>query len=151
MGLVLAELNRLNASQIYLDTNIFIYALEGIHPYAEELRVIFESIDSGSITAVTSELSLAECLVKPFADDNMASQAIFNQTLSTSDTFQIIPISRQILVEAARLKATYSSLRLPDAIHLATADICQCTIFLTNDNRLKVVSKFQMLLLKDFI
>ena len=33
MGLILKELQKLKATQVYFDANIFIYALEEISPY----------------------------------------------------------------------------------------------------------------------
>ena len=42
-----------------------------------------------------------------------------------------------VLERAARLRAAVGSLRLPDAIHLATAESEQCDFFLTNDRRLQ--------------
>ena len=51
---------------VYLDTNIFIYAVEGYAPEEAFLRELFAALEDGRFTAVTSELSLAEVLVKPF-------------------------------------------------------------------------------------
>ncbi len=151
MGLVLTAIKKAKASQVYFDANIFIYALEGISPFSEELRDVFKSVDNGQLTALTSELSLAECMVKPFMEKDSAKQATFEKTFTTSDTFEVIPVSRPILKEAALLRATYTALRLPDAIHLATALFRQCTIFLTNDSRMKSTPQIQLLLLKDYI
>lgn len=49
----------------YLDANIWIYALEGYPVFIQDLNQLFQSIDQGNLSAVTSELSLAEALVKP--------------------------------------------------------------------------------------
>lgn len=53
-------------SRVYIDTNIWIYSLEGFAPLAPALTALFERIDAGDLAAVTSELTLAEVLVKPF-------------------------------------------------------------------------------------
>lgn len=82
MGLVLKELQKLNASQVYFDANVFIYALEGISPFVEELKEVFESVDNGEINAFTSELSLAECLVKPYSEKDVLKQEIFDKTIN---------------------------------------------------------------------
>jgi predicted nucleic acid-binding protein len=150
MGIVLEALRKLETSRVYFDANIFVYALEGISPFVEELKEVFESVDIGEITAFTSELSLAECLVKPYIEKDVLRQEIFEQALTTSDTFKVLPVDRQLLKDAASLRATYTALRLPDAIHIATALSDQC-VFLTNDIRLKVVPELQFLILKDYI
>ena len=64
MGLVSLCEGRL----VYLDTNVFIYALEGYPAFAEPLAALFRGIDNGTCRAVTSELTLAEVLVKPIKD-----------------------------------------------------------------------------------
>ncbi len=51
---------------VYLDSNVFIYAVEGFAERRPFVEGPFRQIDSGRIDAVTSELTLAEVLVKPF-------------------------------------------------------------------------------------
>ena len=66
MGLV----NDLRGHQVYLDANIFIYALNGFPAYAPTLVELFDAIESGGISAATSELTLAELLIVPFRHGN---------------------------------------------------------------------------------
>ena len=54
------------SGRIYLDTNIFIYALEGYRIFRTALATLFDALDRQELTAVTSELTLAEVLMKPF-------------------------------------------------------------------------------------
>ena len=61
-------LDRIAGRRTYLDVNLFIYALEGHPQYLSVVTDLFDAIDRGSLQAVTSELSLAEALVKPRAD-----------------------------------------------------------------------------------
>ena len=117
----------------------------------EELREVFESVDDGEITAFTSELSLAECLVRPYSEKNARRQEVFDRTLTGSDTFKVIPVYRQLLKNAAFLRANYPALRLPEAIHLATALSNHGAVFLTNDVRFKPISELRFLILKDYI
>ncbi len=65
------------SSRVYLDANVWIYALEGHAAYAAPLKTLFARIDTGEITAITSALTLAEVLVKPFADGNTALQRLY--------------------------------------------------------------------------
>ena len=44
----------LRGRDIYLDTNVFIYALEGYPAYSPVLNKLFEQIDSGQVRAFTS-------------------------------------------------------------------------------------------------
>ena len=67
MGLM----QRIAGNRVYLDTNLFIYALEGFPEYADRISELFAAVDRGVLSAVTSELTLAESLVKPFMDNDL--------------------------------------------------------------------------------
>lgn len=122
--------------EIYLDANIFIYLLEGYEELTPLLTQLFKLIDAGSLRAVTSELTLAETLVKPMSDKNLSLQQAYKNALQTSSGLEVRPITRDILISAAQLRADLS-VRLPDAIHIATARAAGCKTFLTNDKPLK--------------
>ncbi|MBE8989145.1 type II toxin-antitoxin system VapC family toxin [Nostoc sp. LEGE 12450] len=141
-------LDAIQGTKVYLDTNIWIYALEGHPAFAQDLTQLFQSIDRGNLSVVTSELSLAEVLVKPFQNHDLAQQTTYQQLISNSQNLTVIPVSRQILIEAAQLRASIN-IKLPDAIHAATALLTQCSTFLTNDQRFRSVSKLSVILLSE--
>jgi predicted nucleic acid-binding protein len=58
------------------------------------------------------------------------------QHISPSEALLVIPVSRQILKDAAQLRAFFKN-KLPDTIHLITALTSGCTYFVTNDDRIK--------------
>lgn len=132
-------MQRIAGNRVYLDTNLFIYALEGFPQYADRISKLFAAIDRGVLSAVTSELTLAESLVKPFMDNDLHRQTLYQEVIQHSEILAVAPVSRDILIEAARLRSI-SSLRLPDAIHLATALAAGCTSFVTNDKKISAVS-----------
>jgi len=70
MGII----DAIRGERVYLDTNVFIYALEEYPRYVQALTELFDSIDAGRLKAITSELTLAEALVKPMMDGNAALQ-----------------------------------------------------------------------------
>ena len=142
-------MDAIRGERIYLDTNIFIYALEAYPAYVSTLTSLFAAIDEGTIKAVTSELTLAEVLIKPMMDDNAELQTVYKETLRSSEAFSVIPVNRQILIEAAKLRAESETLRLPDAIHLATARVHHCTFFLTNDKRLGTLPDCHIVILSE--
>lgn len=134
---------------VYLDSNIFIYLLE-MHPtFIDVLTELFLFIDSGQLPAVTSELTLAETLVKPTEENNIDLQRTYQSVLQTSNVLHVISINRVILIEAARLRAT-NKIKLPDAIHLATAIVNHCQAFITNDLLLKNTNDIRIISLSDF-
>src|SRR5690242_17056409 len=133
----MARLAAILGGTVYLDANIFIYAVEGYAPEEAFLREHFVALEEGRFIAVTSELSLAEVLVKPFELGREDVAAAYTELLTASDRLAVLPVDRAILVEAARQRAALS-MRMPDAIHVATALAAGCELFLTNDRRLKL-------------
>lgn len=139
-------LDAIQGNRIYLDTNIWIYALEGYPAFIQDLTQLFQSIVQGNVIAVTSELSLAEALVKPLQNQDVAQQTTYKEFISSSQNLSVFPISRDILIEAARIRA-HVHIKLPDAIHAATAILTRCSTFLTNDHRFQNVPGISVILL----
>jgi predicted nucleic acid-binding protein len=67
--------------------------------------------------------------------------------LTPSTWLAVVPIERSILIEAAKLRAQLK-LRLPDAIHIATAIATDCPTVLSNDRRLQAPPGVKLLRLK---
>jgi predicted nucleic acid-binding protein len=143
-------LNSLQGDRIYFDVNIWIYALEGYPTFITELTALLQAIDQGKLTAVTSELSLAEALTKPMKNQDQNTQLLYQQAISNRANVEVLPIDREILIKAAQLRAV-TKLKLPDAIHAATALSSRCSTFLTNDKGFFAVPELTTVLLSDVI
>jgi predicted nucleic acid-binding protein len=141
-------ISKISGRRIYLDTNIWIYAFEGFPNYSAHIEEIFKIIDSGLSIAVSSELTLAEILIKPFMDDNIILQSLYRKTFKKSEKLDLIPINQEILIESARISANYR-IKLPDAIHIASAILSECSIFITNDNQFKKLPDLELILLSE--
>src|SRR3954453_22026553 len=101
----MAGLRDILGRTVYLDANIFIYAVEGYAPEEAFLRELFAALEDGRFTAVTSELSLAEVLVKPLELGREDVAAAYTELLTASDRLVVLPVDRAVLVEAGRLAA----------------------------------------------
>ena len=143
-------LNEIAGTRLYLDANVFIYALEGYPDFVDELISLTDELLRGTYHAVTSELTLADCLVKPIADRQDVWIETYQKAVQTSATLSVVPVSRSILIEAANIRAS-TGLRLPDAIHASTSRILSCTSFLTNDGKFRSVQGLNVLVLSDVI
>jgi predicted nucleic acid-binding protein len=145
MGLV----SRLQGGRVYLDANVFIYALAGFPAFKEVLAEVFGAIDAGSILAVTSELTIAEVLVIPFRKGDREEEGRCRAILLPRPALQFLPIDVNVLEQTAGLRASTPALRTPDAIHLATARSAGCGTLLTNDHRLKTAVGVSVVLLSE--
>jgi len=105
-------------------------------------------MDAGEVSVVTSELTLAEVLVGPLKTQNIAIQQTYCSFLTSTATFVVPPVNREILEESAQLRAN-TKLKLPDAIHMATALRHQCDSFLTNDDVFKSLNLAQVRMLSN--
>ncbi len=132
-----------------MDTNIFIYAIEGYPEYQSILTSLFSLFDEGTYSAVTSELTLAEVLIKPMKENKKEIQQLYEELLRPSDVLTISTIDRQILIDAAKIRASSDTILLPDAIHLASARNQNCSSFITNDKRLRKIDSFQVVILSE--
>lgn len=131
-------------------SNLFIYAVEAIDPYAEEVSHLLQAADRAEITLVTSLLALAETLVMPFRKgDDLLVGAYRDLFLRPPSGLLVVQLDAGTLERAAKLRATVSSLRLPDAIHLATAESEQCDLILTNDKRFSSSTTARVVVLAD--
>lgn len=119
--------------RVYLDTNIIIYAVEGYEAHAELIKSLLQALTERELIAITSDLTLAEVLVKPQRDGNTTVSDAYRRFLSPTEVLRNAPITRELLEVAASLRAT-TSLKLPDAIHFASALQYNCDSFLTNDD-----------------
>ena len=70
MGKVSTELGQ----RIYIDTNIVIYAIEGLAHYAAQVQPLLKAMKAAEVFVVTSELTLAETLVGPIKTSNLLIQ-----------------------------------------------------------------------------
>ena len=80
----MGSVNQALGSLTYFDANIVIHVLEGFSESGQVLRDILTAMDCGELTVVTSELTVAEVLVKPKKDRNAALETAYLQFLQPS-------------------------------------------------------------------
>jgi len=140
----------LAGDRLYLDTNVIIYFVEGHLKYRPLLELLFEAIDGNALGAVTSELSLAEVLVKPLIERNSDVVQVYTGLLSSGSHLSVASIDRATLVRSAELRAQLGC-RAFDAIHLATAGLADCDYFLTEDMRIRTPEGLRLLHLSELL
>lgn len=131
---------------LFLDTAPVIYFVEQNPHFLKLTEHIFTRIDSGQITAVTSPITLSECLVIPYRSGNENLQTDFFDLIVHGQNTQFTRIDQDIAQQAAELRATYN-LALADALQIATALNQNCQAFLTNDKQLNRVKEIRVIVL----
>jgi predicted nucleic acid-binding protein len=84
---------------------------------------------------VTSELTVAECLYRPYKDRNR-QQADVYESLFASGTLDVYPLSGALIIQAAKDGGALG-LKLMDAVHYLSALEAGCDQLVTADRRFK--------------
>ncbi len=111
------------------------------------LTEVFRRIDGGQLLAVTSPITLAECLVLPMRQGMVQLEADFIELIVHGANTFFVPIDQTSAREAARLRAQYNII-LTDALQVASATRAGCDAFLTNDETLQRVQELRVILVE---
>ena len=102
--------------KIALDTNILIYFLEGIEPYATKVEDLLNSFMKEENQGIISTINIAEVLTgfHTAKDEKKASKTKSLIQDLTHNSFEIVPLTFKIADLAASLRAKRGG-KLPDA------------------------------------
>jgi predicted nucleic acid-binding protein len=130
--------------RVYLDTNVVIRGMERTDTGASDVGRLLDLAQRRRLELVTSELTLCEVLVGPLkASDDLLVQSYLG--LFAEDALvQVSPVTREVLVEAARIRAR-STATLADAIHAAAAVLSRCDAVVSYDRRLGEFASLKVL------
>jgi predicted nucleic acid-binding protein len=135
-------------SRLFLDTAPVVYYIEQNPTYWALVGVIFDRIEAGAMMAVTSPITLAECLIHPYRLGLDTLQDAFVSVITEAEGTLFQPIDAAVAQRAAMLRATYN-LTLTDALQIAAALAANSDAFLTNDLTLKRVTDLRIVVLAD--
>ncbi len=135
---------------VLIDTAPVIAYIARETPYVDLVRPLFQAIAKGDVQAVTSMITLAEVLVHPMRDNDVKLAAQYEDILLHSENLITLPFTEAIAVKTAEMRATHS-LRMPDAIQVATALASGASVFVTNDKRLRVPPQLKRIVLDELL
>ena len=115
-----------------IDSSIWIYHFEQHPKFGAPAGRVIDALQAGTILGIASELTLLELTVKPLQLGRQDIADEYELLLSTFPNLKLEPISRDILLRAAELRASHR-LRTPDAIQVATGLAAGATLAITND------------------
>ena len=120
---------------IYIDSNVFISAISKSQQ-TELAENLFEVADSGKHKLYASLIVYAEVL---WGNESGVDVSAYIDKFPSS----FCDVNKETIVSAAGLRKAHPGLKLPDAIHLATAINQNCEILVTDDIQLqKIASKY---------
>ena len=139
-----------NKSRIHLDSMTVIYFIERNPTYRPIVRPLFELVDTGELTGLSSYVTLLEVMVQPIRSGRLDLAQEYRNILVRSRNILLFPVDRSIAEAGADIRARYG-IRTPDAIQLATALRQGADVFVTNDNRLRHFDRLEVVVLDDFL
>ena len=127
---------------VYLDAMTFIFAIEGEPANSGPSKFLLDRLRTRPGSGVTSELTLAEILAGSDLPRSPPIKRAYLDLIVWSKFLDLVPISRDILYESAKLRFEHRQthgrkLKLPDAIHLATAIRRKCRYFVSADKGIR--------------
>lgn len=135
-------------SRICIDSVIFIYFMEENNRYLSLVRSLFQMVNGGDLTGLSSYMTLLEVLVQPMRLGRQDIARRYREILLNSRSFFLFPVDREIAEAGARIRADYG-FRTPDSVQLATALCKEAEAFITNDAGLKRFRELQVIALDD--
>jgi predicted nucleic acid-binding protein len=135
-------------TKLFLDTAPVVYYVEEDTRYLALVDLVFDRLDTGALVAVTSPVTLAECLVIPYRKNQPELQQAFSDLIVNGANILFASIDHETGKRAAELRAHYN-LSLTDAFQIAVALQSGCDAFLTNDATLKRVTELGVIVLEE--
>jgi len=118
---------------IHLDAGLVIGVLDSDDLHHDAAReVLRDAARSGDRVAMSAS-AFAECLVGPSRRGERAVSVV--EAFCASLPIEVVALDRDVARLAARLRAEHTSLRLPDALVIATAERCSADRLATTDHR----------------
>ncbi|HEY8579841.1 MAG TPA: PIN domain-containing protein [Beijerinckiaceae bacterium] len=121
-------------SRIYVDRNIFIYFIEKVEPGYARARDFFLRASEVGATLCTSEITVAECLHKPYRTGDAQLVDTYEFLFERSGDVTLLPLSGAVAKRAAAAGARIG-LKLVDAIHFVSALDEGCDLFVSADGQ----------------
>ena len=136
--------------RVLIDTSVWIYHFEQHPELGPPAGRVIESLEAGKFRGVASELTLLELTVRPLQLGRQDVADDYEVLLDNFPNLELEPVSREILLEAAVLRARHR-LRTPDAIQIATGLGTGATLAVTNDEAWRGIRFIETLILSDLV
>lgn len=143
------SLIKLAGYRVYIDTNIFIYFLDGKEPFFSTVSPFFDMVLNGEVIGYTGEAVIAETMVQPYKLGNIASIERFKSFFYQEDFLTIQAHDSKAFDFASKIAGT-KGMKLVDSLHIATALQAGCDYFITHDKGIKPMEGIEIIQLANF-
>ena len=135
---------------VFFDSPPFIYVFEEKQPYKKLLEPVFLAVDSGTIHAVSSLVTMSEVLTIPYRYGQWDLIEKYGEVFGRSSNIRVLSLTMEIADLTAQVRGKYR-LKTPDAIQWATAKLNEVDYFLTNDRGFKILNDERILIIDEYL
>ena len=150
MGKVAAAIARMAGQRVYIDTNVFIFFLDGNERYLPVVGPILQACANGTIFAATGRLAIAEVMVHPHRNGDAVTISRFKSFFTQKNFLSVVEHEPGCFDDAAMI-AGQKRMKLIDAIHYRTALQAGCRFLLTNDRGFATDADMEVLQIDDML
>ena len=132
-------------ARLFLDSNIFLYAIGGESPHREPCRAILAAVGQGTLDAVTSSEVLQEIL-RVRARRSDIKDATRAARAAADIVAEVLPVTREDVLSACGLLDKHPNLSARDALHVAVMKNSNLTLLVSIDrdfDSLKIPKRFE--------
>lgn len=141
----------LRYTPVGLDSMCFIYQFADDPTYAPLTHHLFTFMEQKKISTVTSIISVIESTVLPEKVGDQLLLSEYEKIFLNLPGLTVVSVDWPVGRLAAKLRAKYPKVRVPDAVQLSASLFKGCRAFVTNDEQLKQVSEIKMFVLKEYL
>ncbi|MBU0482333.1 MAG: PIN domain-containing protein [Proteobacteria bacterium] len=141
-------LNLEKTTSVFLDTAPLIYFWEKNIRFYDRVAAFFDEIYAKEIQVTVSLITYIEVVTYPLKVGENKLAAKYRDYLTNSANFSLYPLNLLVADKTAEYRAVHQ-LRTPDAIQLATAEVCGADYVITNDVQWKKISGLNIVLVSE--
>ena len=119
-------------NSVFLDTMVFVYALEHHPVYSAAAATVLHMVESGELHGIISSLTLAEVLTGPAYAQNLEALNDYELYLSHFPNLTLHSVEAKHARVIAQIRSS-THLRTPDAIQIAVAMTANVDAIVGND------------------
>jgi len=129
-------------ARIFLDANVFLYAIGADSPHRSPCRAVLEAVGQGKLDGITSSEVLQEILHVRSRRVNVkdATSAVRAAADLVAD---VLPVATEDVLEACRLLEIHSGLSARDALHAAVMMNSQVHVLVSVDRDFDVLPELK--------
>ena len=138
------DIKTLRGKTIGVDTMVFIYLFEKDPRFFPKVELLFSLAEKEECTLITSTISIIESLSVHSLEERPQAKDEIEHFFRECTGLRVYSVDGIVAEEAARIRRKFSSLRTPDALQLAVAQLHSADVFITNDEKILRLPSFPL-------